>query len=324
MVFELVLCLTILGTGLTALLNRNALGAIVFFVVFGNLLGVAWLTMDAVNVALAEIALGAGVTGILLIVARARLKASADEQVLPATGVALHLAALTICTGLAVVLAIAVLSIEPMDKLGADVSALLPGIGIENPVTGVLLAFRAYDTLLETFVLLAALIATWALSPVKGWPLAPAALDIRSSAERSVAGAFGRILLPAALVMAAYLVWAGSDYPGGAFQGGTVLAGGLVLAALGGAVALPLADSLRLRIAVAAGPLVFLGVALLGLAFGRFLAYPPGLEKTMIVTIEYFLALSIGVTLALLVAGPPAPQRGALEGFRRDDERKNA
>ena len=71
-----------------ALLNRNALGAIVFFVVFGNLLGVAWLTMDAVNVALAEIALGAGVTGILLIVARARLKASADEQVLPATGVA--------------------------------------------------------------------------------------------------------------------------------------------------------------------------------------------------------------------------------------------
>ena len=42
-----------------------------------------------------------------------------------------------------------------------------------------------------------------------------------------------------------------------------------------------------------------------GIAAGGFLIYPKGLAKALIVTIEYTLFLSIGVTLALLVAGPP-------------------
>ena len=302
--FELLLCLMILGTAAAALLIRDALGAIVFFIVFGNLLGLAWLSIDAGNVALAEIAIGAGVTGILLILARARLRALQDNLDFPATAGWLRLAAAAICTGLAGLLAAAVLSIEPADKLGDRVATLLPGLGIENPVTGVLLAFRAYDTLLG------ALVAVWSLAPAGARSQTPAPLAIRDPAARTVAGVFGRLLLPPALVMAAYLVWVGSDLPGGAFQGGTVLAGGLLLAALGGAIALPRIDDTRLRVAIVAGPAVFLAVGLGGIALGRFLSYPEGFEKSLIVTIEYSLALSIGVTLALLVAGRPvAPAR---------------
>jgi multisubunit Na+/H+ antiporter MnhB subunit len=303
--FELMLCLTILGTAGLALFLRDALAAIAFFIAFGNLLGLAWLALDAVNVALAEIAIGAGVTGVLLILARARLIALGDDLGCDPTPAWLRLGALALCAGFAGALGFAVLSIVPDDGLAGMVAALLPEIGIENPVTGVLLAFRAYDTLLETFVLLGALVAVWSLARGGAWPRPPAPLRLTDRAAGTVAGVFGRLLLPAALMMAAYLVWAGSDRPGGAFQAGTVLAGGLLAAAMGGALGLPRADNPALRAALLLGPAVFLAVGLAGLGVGRFLAYPDGLEKALIVTIEYALALSIGVTLALLIAGPP-------------------
>ena len=153
LVFDLVLCLMILGTAAASLLMRSALGGIVFFIAFGNLLGIAWLSLGAVNVALAEIAIGAGVTGILLILARARLKAMGDPVECEPTSPWMRAAVAVICGGLIVLLSIAVLSISPADRMGAQIATLLPALGIENPVTGVLLAFRAYDTLLETFVL---------------------------------------------------------------------------------------------------------------------------------------------------------------------------
>lgn len=314
LVFDLVLCLMILGTAAASLLMRSALGGIVFFIAFGNLLGIAWLSLGAVNVALAEIAIGAGVTGILLILARARLKAMGDPVECEPTSPWMRAAVAVICGGLIVLLSIAVLSISPADRMGAQIATLLPALGIENPVTGVLLAFRAYDTLLETFVLLGALVAVWAIAPPGGWPQPPASLAITTAASLTVIGTFSRVLLPASLVMAAYLVWTGSDLPGGAFQGGTVLAGGILVAALGGAIALPRADDMRLRAVLVLGPAVFLGIGLGGIALGRFLSYPVGLEKALIVTIEYALALSIGATLALLVAGKPVPPAAVQEG----------
>ncbi|SCY96808.1 MULTISPECIES: MnhB domain-containing protein [Alphaproteobacteria] len=314
LVFDLVLCLMILGTAAASLLMRSALGGIVFFIAFGNLLGIAWLSLGAVNVALAEIAIGAGVTGILLILAHARLSAMGDPVECEPTSPWMRAAVAVICGGLIVLLSVAVLSISPTDRMGAQIATLMPALGIENPVTGVLLAFRAYDTLLETFVLLGALVAVWAIAPPGGWPQRPASLAIATPVSLTVIGTFSRVLLPASLVMAAYLVWTGSDLPGGAFQGGTVLAGGILVAALGGAIALPRADDMRLRSVLVLGPAMFLGIGLGGIALGRFLSYPVGLEKALIVAIEYALALSIGATLALLVAGKPVPPAAVQEG----------
>ncbi|MFC1457074.1 MnhB domain-containing protein [Microvirga arabica] len=305
--FELILCLMILGTACVALFMRDFLAAVAFFVVFGNLMGLAWLTLGAVNVALAEIAIGAGVTGVLLVLTRGRLLALGEEIFCGPAKPWLRLGAAAACSVFTAVLAAAVLLIAPDDGLAPVVDGLMPLIGVKNPVTGVLLAFRAYDTLLESFVLLGALVAIWSLAPPAAWPRAPAALRMTDPVALNVAGSFGRLLLPVALVMAAYLVWVGSDNPGGAFQGGTVLAGGFLLAAMGGAIGLPRSDDPALRWSLAAGPLVFLAIGLAGAALGRFLAYPEGTAKALIVTIEYSLALSIGVTLALLVAGPPAP-----------------
>lgn len=302
--FDIILCLMILSTAGIALLVRDALAAIAFFIAFGNLLGLAWLGLDAVNVALAEIALGAGVTGVLLILARARLLALGDDATCADTSAWLRAGALAACGGFVLLLAAAVLSIPPESGLDRAITPLMPALGIENRVTGVLLAFRAYDTLLESFVLLGALVAVWSLAPAGVWPGRPADLGMADGPMRRVAGSFARFLLPVALVMATYLVWAGSDVPGGAFQAGTVLAGGLIVSAIGGAIGLPRSDLPGLRVALVLGPLVFLLIGLAGTGFGGFLVYPEGLAKAAILAIEYSLFLSIGATLALLVAGP--------------------
>ncbi|NJL50235.1 MAG: DUF4040 domain-containing protein, partial [Blastochloris sp.] len=78
-VFDLLLCLLIGATALSAVLGRDLLAAIVFFIVYGLTVSVAWVRLDAVDVALAEAAIGAGLTGILLVGAAARLKLPAES-----------------------------------------------------------------------------------------------------------------------------------------------------------------------------------------------------------------------------------------------------
>jgi uncharacterized MnhB-related membrane protein len=69
----------LLGFGLLwlawqALACPDLFKAIVLFVVFGLLMALAWVRLDAPDVALAEAAIGAGLTGALLMAALARLQ----------------------------------------------------------------------------------------------------------------------------------------------------------------------------------------------------------------------------------------------------------
>jgi multisubunit Na+/H+ antiporter MnhB subunit len=120
----------------------------------------------------------------------------------------------------------------------------------------------------------------------------------------------GRLLPPVGVMVGAHLFWSGADAPGGAFQAGTVLAAVWLLAVMAGLTDVPAIGRLWLRLAVVAGPLVFLGVGMAGMAAaGAFLAYPVALAKPLILAIEAALTLSIAATLGLLVAG--APERPA-------------
>lgn len=56
-----------------SLLSRNLFRAIILYIVFGLLLGLVWTRLDAPDIALAEIAIGAGLTGALLLSAWAVL-----------------------------------------------------------------------------------------------------------------------------------------------------------------------------------------------------------------------------------------------------------
>lgn len=77
---DLVLALTLLWLAWRALSSPDLFRAVVLFIALGLVLGLVWVRLDAVDIALAEIALGAGVTGALLLAALAKLEpAEADR-----------------------------------------------------------------------------------------------------------------------------------------------------------------------------------------------------------------------------------------------------
>ncbi len=197
---------------------------------------------------------------------------------------------------LAAGLALAVLALPDRGPgLAAMVAAHLADSGVSNPVTAVLLNFRGYDTLLEMGVLLLALVGTWSLAG-EGYPREPLAgpvLDL-----------LVRLLVPLMILVAGYLLWIGAHAPGGAFQAGSVLgAAGVLLILAGRHPGGPLAGA-ALRVALAAGLVVFLLVALAAPPAGRYLLqYPPGSAGGLILLIETAATLSIGCTLAALFLG---------------------
>ena len=72
-IFDLLLALTLVGLAWTALTAKDIFKAIVLFISFGMLMAVAWLRLQAVDIALAEAAIGAGLTGAIFIMTIKRI-----------------------------------------------------------------------------------------------------------------------------------------------------------------------------------------------------------------------------------------------------------
>ena len=68
-IFDLLLAGLILWLGWGALASKSLFRGIVFYVAFGLSMGLVWARLDAPDIALAEIAVGAGLTGALFLVA---------------------------------------------------------------------------------------------------------------------------------------------------------------------------------------------------------------------------------------------------------------
>lgn len=183
----------------------------------------------------------------------------------------------------------------------ALVKANLAQSGVEHPVTAVLLNFRAYDTLLEIAVLVVAGLAGVSLTRAGHLE----ARELRS--HDALLQALERWFVPFMLLLSAWLLWAGSHRPGGAFQAGAVLAATGVLMRLGGIPTGFITPGLMLRLGLVLGFSVFLLVAVAGALAGRaFLAYPPFLTSELILLIETLLTLSIAmVLLGLFVSARP-------------------
>ena len=80
-VFDVILVCLLVWLGWRAVNDANAWRAVVKFIVLGLVLSLAWLRLGAPDVALAEAAVGSGLTGALLLAAlrRQRRLASADR-----------------------------------------------------------------------------------------------------------------------------------------------------------------------------------------------------------------------------------------------------
>jgi multisubunit Na+/H+ antiporter MnhB subunit len=303
--FDTGVAVLVLGVAVWTIAARDTFAAVVGFVAYGLLLAVVWVRLAAPDVALTEAAIGSGVTGGLMLGASTRLRrtdaaASGEEP-----GAILRLAAAVLCVLVSAGLATIVLLFpEPAPTLAPQAAANLAVTGLGNPVTAVLMSYRAIDTLLETVVLLLALVGIWSLAPDAVWGGFPSP---RHQADpEGVLTFVAQLLVPVGILVGTYIFWVGSVAPGGEFQGATVLAAMWILTMMAGHVDAPPVSRRWLRLLLVAGPAVFLAIGLAGFAMvGAFLAYPVDYAKVLIVTIEIPVTLSIAATLALLVAGPP-------------------
>ncbi|MEE4110377.1 MAG: DUF4040 domain-containing protein [Halieaceae bacterium] len=73
LLFDALLVLALLATAWRVVSTQRLFEAIVLFVAFGLLMALCWMRLAAPDVALAEAAIGAGLTGALLMAALARL-----------------------------------------------------------------------------------------------------------------------------------------------------------------------------------------------------------------------------------------------------------
>lgn len=302
---DLGLGLLALSIAVFALRTRTTYAAVVGFVAFGLLMALAWFRLGAPDVALTEAAIGGGLTGVLMLNASARLRATEAAATLERPGVALRLVALIAAGAVAGGLAIAVLALpDPAPTLAPLAVANSPATGLGNPVAATLMAFRATDTLLEKVVLVLAIVGVWSLAPDDLWGGRPGRRHVADPKGSLVF--FARLLPPIGIVFGVYLLFVSAEWPGGAFQGGTILAAMWLLAIMARLADTPTIDQRWLRFWLIAGPAAFLLVGLAGLAFGTgFLAYPEPLAKPIILAVEVIKIVTVGVTLALMVAGPP-------------------
>jgi multisubunit Na+/H+ antiporter MnhB subunit len=274
------------------LASRDLRQAVVLFIALGLLSALAWARLAAPDIALVEAAVGAGLTGALVMSSLGWL----GDPVPAAPGAGgRRLAAAVLLPVVVAGLAWAVLSLPaPSRGLAGPVMVALPDTGVSHPVTAVLLNLRAYDTLLELLVLVVAALGIGVLLP------AAASAPRGGPPGGSMVVPLARLLVPGFVLVAGYVVWRGSHAPGGAFQAGAVLAGGGVLLLLGRLAAPPSLSSRRIRLALLVGPLFFLLVAAAPLPLGgNLLEYPKPWAGALILAIESLLTLSIGLVLVM-------------------------
>lgn len=321
-VFDFILIGMMLWVAWHALTTRALFKSIVLFIAFGLLVSLSWVRLNAPDIALAEAAIGSGLTGALLLSALGRMRGmergwvqlvttEKDKKdpsiwlektlVSPSPSTFLknleRFALRLLILVLAIILFGTVWSLPEISPgLTDQVIQMLPQSGVENPVTAVLLNFRGYDTMLEVAILLLAVVGVWAFSRrITGHFLNP---------HSDILLAFVCFILPIMIVVTGYLVWIGADQPGGAFQAGAVLGSAGVLWLLSETRRSGAGWVWFQRIGVSLGLAVFLIVAVSVLIAGlNFLEYPPQIAKTLILIIEVAATLSIGIILASLFLG---------------------
>jgi multicomponent Na+:H+ antiporter subunit B len=267
-----------------------------------------FVTMDAVDVALTEAAVGAGVTTVLMLSTLALT--SRKEKIRLSPPSLLPLAVVTI-TGL--VLVYGTLDMPHLGDPDAPVhqhvepryiEQSFEEVGMPNIVTSVLASYRGFDTLGEVVVIFAAGLGVLALLGGLGGgrhKARPSAMG-----HHVVLRVITKALVPLILLYALYIQFHGDYGPGGGFQAGVVFAAGIILYAV--VIGLTKAEQVItptfLRYMMGAGALIFGGTGVVSLLLGgNFLDYnvlahdPLHGQHYGIVAVEF----GVGVTVAAVI-----------------------
>ena len=314
-IFDGLLALALVILAIRLLFVSSLFHAVVLFIAFGLLMGLTWVRLQAPDVALAEAAIGAALTGVLFIdllyklTHRNNIRSSANDELIyePATlgrWLAPFLGGLTCIAILLPLLMVVTHSPDSSAGLAATVAASMDVSGVTHDVTAVLLNFRSFDTMLELTVLFVAVLAALTLRVMDSTSLPVAS----HKPTDPVIDSLWRLLLPLLVAVSGYLLWLGSFTSGGAFQSGIVLAATIILLSLTGQRTLELLPSVLWRFLLVVGLLGFIVVGATMLLLGSaFLDYPAHWAGGLILLIEVMASLTIATALVTLVLGLSIP-----------------
>ncbi len=307
---DIALLSMLVATAVSLILVRGLVASIMLTSIYGLLSASFFVTMDAVDVAFTEAAVGAGVSPLLLLMTVALV--GRVEQQPRKRHIAFPLLLVTV-TG--VLLIVGTLDMPPFGS--ADAPALQhvaprylqqsgEEIGIPNVVTSVLASYRAYDTLGEVLVIFTAGIAVILVLMLPGRRGSVPDDAGRQRPRNVVVNVVSKILIPFMLLFALYVQFHGEYGPGGGFQAGVIFASGIILYGLlyglpsvCRVIPPPVVEALA-----ALGVLLYALTGVLALLDGRpFLDY--SVLATDPVTAQYLgitaIELGVGVTVASVI-----------------------
>ena len=286
---------------------RDLFAAVVLTGIFSLLSACIFTTLDAVDVAFTEAAVGAGLATVLFLAALS--STGPREKTQPQHS----WSALAVCLLTGGALIYGTLDMPHLGDPNAPVHQHVAPryitespeeIGIPNMVTSVLASYRGYDTLGEVTVIFTAGLAVILLLRGSGTALDTAADQAMRHAM--ILRVASKLFIPLILLFGLYVQFHGDFGPGGGFQAGVIFAAAFILYALiyGVEEARRVAPPSRVQVFFALGLLLYIGTGLACLwAGGHFLEYkvlasdPTHGEHYGILLIE----LGVGITVAAVV-----------------------
>jgi multicomponent Na+:H+ antiporter subunit B len=276
-----------------AIVRLKDLFAVVMLSGVYSLVSAAWfVSLDAVDVAFTEAAVGAGISTVLMLGAMLLTA----RQAAPTKPARHWVALIVVCaTGAALLYATvdmpsfgdplsapnAYIGLEYLKRTG-------PETGVPNVVSAVLASYRGYDTFGETTVILTAGLGVVLILGLGG----PAIKRKKTSAAKAKAAkvnqskilgahhvvlrVVSKMMIPVIIIYGAYVQFHGDFGPGGGFQAGLIIASAIILYALifGVDAAKEAVPPSLVRLGAALGVLIYGGVGVINLLLGgNFLDY---------------------------------------------------
>lgn len=307
-ILDFTLLFLLLVTAVTTARVRDLFAAVMLSGIYGLVSASFFVTMDAVDVAFTEAAVGAGVFPLLLLAVLAmvgRYEKTAYRR---------PWAALILVTITGAMLVNGTLDMPAFGSADSPAQQHVAQryieespeeIGIPNMVTSVLASYRGYDTLGEVVVIFTAAIGVLALLPSLGGGVRRKR-ESDGMGDHQVLRIVSKILMPVILLFALYVQFHGEYGPGGGFQAGVIFAAGIILYTMlfGLDTAQAVIKPSVLRVLAATGVLLYGGVGLLSFLSGaNFLDYsalaedPVSGQHIGIILIE----LGVGITVAAAI-----------------------
>ncbi len=268
-----------------------------------------FVTMDAVDVAFTEAAVGAGISTLLLLVAITMTgRAEHPDRHKPI----LALAVVTVTGGLLIY------GTFDMPYFGSGqapvhlhvapryINDSMTEVGVPNIVTSVLASYRGFDTFGEVVVIFTAGIGVLALLSVVPRPVTIAKINSLNDSlheQHLILRIVSKMLLPFIMLFAFYVQFHGDYGPGGGFQAGVIFAVAIILYAMlfGMITARRVINQSFIQLIAAVGVLLYGSIGVVALLNGKnFLDYsvlsddPIAGQHLGILLIE----LGVGLTVA--------------------------